>query len=170
MTGRAARQLSPLSWLGIPAVAAGLAAVLLAAPIQLGGLRLPEPVFAAAPAFAWALLRPSSAAPFVVLASGLFLDLLWGSPLGLWGGSLLVIYAGGLIGRRFLVGQPGPVLFAWWAGLVTAAFGAAWVLAALDARAMPAPFPVLWQLVATLALYPVAAYLIDRYADEARRL
>lgn len=170
MTGRAARPLSPLRWLGLPAVGAAAIAVLFATPLQVADLRLPEPVFAAAPAFAWALLRPSAAAPFVVLASGVFLDLLWGSALGLWGASLLVIYAGGLIGRRFLVGQPGPVLFAWWAGLVTAAIAGAWLLTMLAAHTMPAVFPVVWQLVATLALFPVAAYLIDRYADEARRL
>ncbi len=47
-------------------------------------LQLPEPVFPMAPAFAWAMIRPSVLAPLVLLVMGLFLDLLWGGPIGLW--------------------------------------------------------------------------------------
>lgn len=170
MTGRAARPLSAWRWLGLPALAAAAAAVLLSIPLQIAGLRLPEPVFAAALAFAWPLIRPSILAPFAVLASGVFLDLLWGSPIGLWGFSLLAIYVGALAARSLVVGQPTPVVFAWWAGLVTAAFVSAGLLTMLGSGTLLQPWPVLWQLVATLALFPVATYLIDRYADEARRL
>lgn len=170
MTGRAARPLHAWRWLGLPAAAAAGATLLASVPLQVAGLRLPEPVFAAVLAFAWPLIRPSILAPFAVLASGLFLDLWWGSPLGLWAFSLLAIYVGALAARSLVVGQPTPVIFAWWLGLVVAAFTCAALLTMLGTATLLQPWPVVWQLVATLALFPVATYLIDRYADEARRL
>ena len=88
-----ARPLHPGRWLGVPALMCVLATIVFAAPIRIYGLQLPEPVFAMVPAFAWALIRPSILAPFALLTLGLFLDIFWGGPSGLWALSLLVAYA-----------------------------------------------------------------------------
>lgn len=170
MNNRAARPLAAWRWLGLPILFACAFTVLFAVPLSIAGLRLPEPVMAAALAFAWPLIRPSVLAPFAVVVCGLFLDLFWGSPFGFWGLTLLVVYVGALLARKLLVGQPGAVMFAWWGGLVTAAFACAYLLQTLSTATRVSVWPVLWQLVATVALFPVAAYLVDRYADEARRL
>lgn len=170
MTARAARPLSGWRWLGLPALACVAGTLLLAVPLRFGGFSLPEPVFAMAPAFAWALIRPSVAAPFVVLSLGLFLDLLWGSALGLWGLSLVLAYGGALVGRKLVLGQSRPVLFAWYAGLTATAFLCAWLVSTIDTGVMPDVTATLWQTAATVALYPLADYVLGLFEDEARRL
>src|SRR4051812_24951768 len=102
MSLSSARPLDPWRWLVAPLLIALLASVAFAAPIRIFGMRLPEPVFALVPTFAWAVIRPAVLAPFLVLAMGLFLDLFWGSPLGLWGLSLLVAYGGALFSRSMM--------------------------------------------------------------------
>ena len=105
MSMRGARPLHPARWLGIPLLTCVGATIVFAAPIRIWGLQLPEPVFAMVPAFAWALIRPSILAPFALLLLGLFLDLFWGTPFGLWGVSLLVVYSAALMGRSLIAGQ-----------------------------------------------------------------
>ena len=89
----AAIELAQLVWAIPIAIVAGVAVTLsrlLAAvivfgvPFRLWGLRLPEPIFPLAVVFAWGVIRPSVLAPFGVLLMGLFLDVYWGGPLGLW--------------------------------------------------------------------------------------
>ena len=89
-SSRAARPLSPGAWLLLPALVVAVAAFLLTVPLRVAGFGLPEPVFAIGLAFAWARIRPSALAPMVLLSLGLFLDLLWGAPMGLWPLSLLL--------------------------------------------------------------------------------
>ena len=86
--------------------------MLLGTPFRVFGLRLPEPVFPMVLAFAWAVIRPSMIAPFVLLALGLFLDLYWGGPFGLWALALLAAYAMVLLGvRSIMSGQSRLVLW-----------------------------------------------------------
>jgi rod shape-determining protein MreD len=74
------RPLEPWRWLGVPALVAVVATIVFAIPIKVFGLQLPEPVFPMVLAFAWAVIRPSVIAPFVLMLLGLFLDLFWGGP------------------------------------------------------------------------------------------
>src|SRR5690606_27819707 len=92
-------QLEPLRWLGGPFMACIVATLVLAVPLRLFGFRLPEPVFAFIPAFAWAVIRPSVLGPLLLLLLGLFLDLFWGGSLGLWAVSLVAAYGLTLITR-----------------------------------------------------------------------
>jgi rod shape-determining protein MreD len=119
-----ARPLHPGRWLGVPALFCVLATIAFAAPIRIYGLQLPEPVFAMVPAFAWALIRPSILAPFAMLLLGLFLDMFWGGPTGLWGLSLLVAYATALIARNMMTGQSRPMMWAWFGGVTAVAMAA----------------------------------------------
>ena len=110
-----ARPLAPWRWIGVPLVQCLILTVLFSLPFRPFGLSLPEPIFPMVPAFAWAVIRHSMLAPAGVLLMGLFLDILWGAPMGLWALSLLLVYGAALIGRSMMAGQSFPVMWAWYA-------------------------------------------------------
>ncbi len=160
-----ARPLDPWRWIGAPALACLGATVVFAIPLRVFGLQLPEPVFPVIAAFAWAVIRPSVLAPFVILFMGLFLDLFWGGPVGLWALSLLIGYAGVLAMRNMMTGQSRPIMWGWFAGICGLTLLAGYLFTMLDARGAPSALAVFWQLLATALLYPFAHRLIDRFED-----
>ena len=162
---QAARPLDPWRWLGAPALACVVATVVLAIPFRVFGLQLPQPVFPMILAFAWALIRPSVLAPFVLLLLGLFLDAYWGGPLGLWGVSLLAAYAVVLSARSIMTGQSRGMRQLWFCAATGLAMLSGFLLTALDSVAMPNLVSVFWQFLATSLLYPFAHRLIDRFED-----
>lgn len=166
---RAARPLNPATWLLAPALALALASFLLAVPLRLWGLRLPEPVLGVGLAFAWALARPSVLAPFAVLAVGLWLDLLWGAALGMWGLSLLLAYAGVAATRPLISGQARMVVWAWYAGAVAIALGAAYLFTMLDVLVRPSLAAAASQAAFTVLLYPVVERLAERLDETEAR-
>jgi rod shape-determining protein MreD len=149
----------------VPALLCTGATILLAAPIQLFGLRLPEPIFPMVCAFGWAVIRPSILAPVVLLVLGLFLDVYWGGALGLWAVALLVAYAVTLAMRNMMTGQSRPMMWAWYAGMTVVAMMTGYLITMLDVKAAPSVVGVIWQLLATAILYPFAHRLIDRFED-----
>lgn len=159
------RALNPGRWLGVPMLLCIVATILFAAPIRIWGLQLPEPVFAMVPAFAWAMIRPSILAPFALLILGLFLDIFWGGPTGLWGLSLLVAYAMVLILRNAMTGQSRPMMWAWFAGVTAVAMTGGFLFTMLDSLAMPSLLAVFWQFLVTALLFPFAHRLVDRFED-----
>jgi rod shape-determining protein MreD len=159
------RALNPGRWLGVPMLMCVVATIVFAAPIRIWGLQLPEPVFAMVPAFAWAMIRPSILAPFAILLLGLFLDIFWGGPTGLWGLSLLVAYAMVLILRNMMTGQSRPMMWVWFAGVSAVAMTAAFLFTMLDSLAMPSLLAVFWQFLVTALLFPFAHRLVDRFED-----
>jgi rod shape-determining protein MreD len=165
MSLSSARPLDPWRWLGAPLLMALVATVVFAAPIRIFGLPLPEPVFALAPTFAWAVIRPAVLAPFLVLLMGLFLDLFWGGPLGLWGLSLLIAYGVSLFSRSMMTGQSRAMMLVWYATVCAFALVAGYLMTMLDSLAAPSLLAVFWQFLATLTLFPFANRLIDRFDD-----
>ncbi|HEX3406028.1 MAG TPA: hypothetical protein VHS81_02225 [Caulobacteraceae bacterium] len=161
----AARPMNPVGWLGLPLFAAILATVLLATPIRFFGLALPEPVFPLALAFAWALIRPSVLPPFALLLLGLFLDVFWGGPQGLWPLCLLAAYASVLAVRRLVTGHEFLVVGLWYAFSTAVAFGLGFALMTMAAGQPPNLLALGWQYLATLILFPFAHRLIERYED-----
>jgi rod shape-determining protein MreD len=157
--------MDPWRWIGVPVLLCVGGTVILATPVRLWGLQAPEPVFAMAPVFGWAMLRPTMAAPFAVLALGLFLDLFWGGPMGLWALSLLVAYGAVFSVRTLLIGQSQLMMAVWYGATCSLAFGAATLFTILDVNEAPDPLAVLWQMLATVVLYPFASRLIDRFED-----
>jgi rod shape-determining protein MreD len=162
---RAARPLNPWVWLVTPALVCMGATLIFAMPLRLFGLGLPEPVFGLVLAFAWPVIRPAALAPLVLLAYGLFTDLYWGAPTGLWVLSLLAVYAGVLAVRGLMQGQSWQVMWLWFAAFTAVAMGAASFLATLASLNFPNVFGVFWQFLATAALYPFAHRLIERFED-----
>ena len=159
------RPLDPWHWLGWPTLLCLGASVVFAVPLRVYGYQLPEPVFPLAPAFAWAVIRPSILAPMVLLALGLFLDLLWGGSMGLWAVSILVAYAMVLACRTMLTGQSRVVMWSWFAFMVFTALLTGYILTTLDLGQPPSLMATFWQFLPTALLYPFAHRLIDRFED-----
>jgi rod shape-determining protein MreD len=157
--------LQPWRWIGLPALAAVGATVLLAAPFRIFGVGLPQPLFPVVLAFSWAVIRPSLLGPLALLIIGIFYDLLWGGPLGLWALALIAAYGLALGGRSLMAGQGGVVMGAWYGAACCLALGTAYLFATLVAHAQPSILAVIWQLLWTVALYPIAYRLIDRFED-----
>ena len=146
-------------------VAAAAATLVFAIPFRLFGFSLPEPVFPVALAFAWAVIRPSVLGPFALLLIGLFLDLFWGGPVGLWSLALILAYTLALFARSLMVGQSAAILFGWYLTTAGGAFGCAYFFTLLDAKLSPNALAVLWQFLITTALFPLSYMLIERFED-----
>ena len=156
---------NPLAWLVAPTVICVIASIVMATPIELFGLRPPEPVWAMAPAFAWAVIRPSVLPPLALLGLGAFQDLLWGGALGFWPLCLLTLYGFGFLARPVLSGQGFWSLFAWYVAACAGAFAIGVLLTILVSDVVPNLIGVGLQFVVTAALFPLAWRLIDAFED-----
>jgi rod shape-determining protein MreD len=76
-----------------PALMAAFAVALANLPVSFTGGILPPPLLGLAVIYFWTLLRPDLVPPVLVLAIGLFEDLLSGGQPGLWAVGYLVAYA-----------------------------------------------------------------------------
>jgi rod shape-determining protein MreD len=161
----AKRPLEPQGWLGIPLLICVLASVVLTIPIRAFNIGLPEPVLPLILAFAWAVIRPSILAPFLLILLGLFLDFLWGGPAGLWGLSLLAPYALILAVRPTLTGRGPIVMWIWYAAACLLAFAIGALITFARTSSIPNLMPLGYQALITILLYPLAAILVARYED-----
>jgi rod shape-determining protein MreD len=161
----AKQPLEPWTWLGVPFLICVVLSFVLTIPIRVFNVGLPEPVFALVPAFAWAVIRPSVLAPFMLILLGLFLDLLWGGPTGLWGLALLAAYALTFAVRPTLTGRGVVGLWIWYGVACLLAFGVGVLITLLKTGTIPSPFALAWQIFITVLLYPLAGLLIARYED-----
>jgi rod shape-determining protein MreD len=160
-----ARPLEPWRWIGVPMLQVMVATILFGVPLRVFGLQLPEPLFAMTLAFAWAVIRPSVLAPFAILILGLFLDIFWGGPLGLWAICLLIAYGVALAGRTMMAGQNRAILWLWYALVTATALVSAYLFVMLDSKSSPGLIPLAWQFLATIVLYPFSQRLIDLFED-----
>jgi rod shape-determining protein MreD len=156
---------NPVNWLAKPTLYCIVGSLLLALPVRIFGLQPPEPVFAMAPAFAWATIRPSILPPFALIALGLFQDALWGGPAGLWPLCLLTAYALAFTVRRALVGEGFWALWAWYGAVSALGFGMGVLLVSLLSGEVPSLVGVALQYAVTAALFPAAWLLAERYED-----
>jgi rod shape-determining protein MreD len=140
----AVRVVGPVQWIFIPALVALAVTIVLATPVELFGLNLPEPVIPMVLAFAWPLIRPSVTAPLLLTLLGLSLDILTYGPLGLWALALLAIWYAACCGLAFLV---------------------AYLVVTLIARNPPSLLALIGQVAPTLLLFPFADRMIERFED-----
>lgn len=161
----AVRVVGPTQWVVYPALAVIAITVVLATPVELFGLKLPEPVLPLVLAFAWPLIRPSMIAPAVLFGLGFFLDLFWGGTLGVWPLCLLSVYGVVLASRNLLAGQETQILFVWFAVCALVAFVLAYLVVTVTAGRAPSLLSLLGQVVPTLLLFPVADWMIQRFDD-----
>jgi len=161
----AVRSLEPWRWIGVPMLQVLGATILFGIPIRLWGLQLPEPVFPMAVVFAWAIIRPSVLAPLAIVLMGLFLDIFWGGPLGLWALCMLIAYGLVLGGRSMTAGQSRLALWVWYAVVTAIAMGVGFLIVAIRDHALPGAVAFGWQYLATIVLYPFSHRLIDMFED-----
>ena len=163
----AVRVVGPVQWIVSPALITVALTILLATPVKLFGLSLPEPVIPLVLAFAWPLIRPSWVAPLVLMGLGLFLDIFWGGQglLGMWALALLAVYAVVLGARTFLIGQDTAVLFVWYAAGCCLAFLVCYAVVTFKAGNMPSLLALLGQITPTLLLFPFANRMIEQFDD-----
>ncbi|KQW83946.1 hypothetical protein [Brevundimonas sp. Root1279] len=163
----AVRVVGPVQWIVIPALITVAVTIVLATPVELFGLRLPEPIIPMVLAFAWPLIRPSIIAPLVLTLLGLFLDVFLGAQgaLGMWALALLAIYAVVLGSRAFLIGQDTAVLFVWYAACCGMAFLLSYLIVTVKAGNPPSLLSLIGQVVPTLLLFPIANGMIERFDD-----
>ncbi len=159
------RPLDPWRWIVAPTLLCLAATMAFAIPFEAFGFQAPEPIFPLAPAFAWAMIRPSILAPIMLLGMGLFLDLLWGGPTGLWAVSILVGYATIMFFRSAMTGQSRRVLWGWFVAMVFVSMLTGYTITTLDAGSPPSIMATFWQFLPTSLLYPFAHRLIDRFDD-----
>ena len=157
--------LQPWSWLLAPMLVSLFATIIIATPVRFLGLALPEPVFPMTLAFAWAVIRPSILGPFLLLVSGVVLDLFWHGELGLWAFCLVTVYGLSLLVRNLMVGQSVRVLWTWYGGFTLLAFTIVFLFTASEAKAMPNLMNTAWQALVTILLFPFARRLIDTFED-----
>ncbi len=165
MGRRQTQPLQPLVWLGAPMLICIIGVILLGIPFRIFGLGLPEPVLPLVLAFSWAVIRPSVLGPLALLLTGLFVDIFWGAPMGLWAVSLLIAYFGALLTRNLMAGQSGAVLWGWYAACCALAFLVAYTAITIDGGVAPSLGATAMQYLATAAVYPLAHQLIDRFED-----
>ncbi|MDO1558228.1 hypothetical protein Q0812_02125 [Brevundimonas sp. 2R-24] len=159
------RVVGPLSWIVWPTLIALAVTIVLGTPIKLFRLSPPEPVIPLVLAFAWPLIRPSVLAPLALFAAGLFLDLFWGGPTGLWPLALLAVYGLTLFARNFIVGQERRVLFAWYVGGVLLAYLIVYVAVAVQAQNAPSVIALVFGILPTILLFPAANWMIETFDD-----
>lgn len=149
-------------------VGAALAALLtipVLAPVRIGDIAFPWPLAPLWAAFGWAWRGPSFLAAGLLLALGLWQDLLTGGPIGAWGLVYLSGY-GALLALRAaapLDTLPSPLLYA--APIIAAAAAGAWV-SRMATGAVSGQLLLSLATTAVLAPLAVRAFLVSTAAAE----
>lgn len=162
-SGMASRVIGPWEWIFLPALVTIALTVVLATPIQIFGLHLPEPVIPLVLAFVWPLVRPSYLAPLALAALGMFLDVYWMMPLGFYTLTLMVVYGVLVTVRSYVVGQDWRVVFGIYVATEIVFFAMGVILVALDTGSVVRLIGVAEQIIATTALFPLVPYMLDKY-------
>ncbi len=127
-----------------------------------------RPIFAMACVFFWSLYRPSSLPAPITALTGVLVDLLGMSPLGLWAVLLLVLQGATLASRRRLI--PRSFFLTWlvFSGLGACLFALAWAAQSLLALALLPGGPVITESLVACGLYPaLAAFFIRAHRGPA---
>jgi len=130
---------------------------LIGMPFGLPGQAELRPVYAMACVFFWSLYRPSSLPAPLVALTGLLLDLLGLSPIGLWAVLLLLLHGAILAVRRRLI--PQSFFFTWAVFSCAAALlsGLAWAAQSLLTLAVLPSLPLGVEILFAAGLYPAFA-------------
>lgn len=161
--GMAKHMIGPWDWIIAPALLSILAIFVMAAPIKIWGLVLPEPIFPLVLAFSWPLIRPSYVAPFVLALLGLFCDMFWGAPFGLYTFLLLCVYGFFLSVRSYIIGQETLVVAGIFSLTCLAFCLLGTIFVSIGAGEIPRLFGVFEQVIATSMCFPIVNYMLETY-------
>ena len=113
-------------------------------------------------AFFWSLYRPDLFGGGAAFATGLAHDALAGLPLGLTSFVLLLVRHVMVVQQRFFVTRPFPVIWCCFVLLALAVLALRWAMCCLWWGRLFAPQPLVFELLLTLAFYPLATLLLAR--------
>ncbi|MHA7872010.1 MAG: hypothetical protein ACX939_06660 [Hyphococcus sp.] len=140
----------------------GLAGVIiLALPVRFVEGAVPAPIIPLVIVFFWTIYGPDYMPPLSVFFIGVLQDLLTGGPLGLWPAVYLVTQFIVLSQRAYFIGREQKVV---WMGFAVAALGASvilWLVMSLMAGVLLPIRGLLYQMFATVMIYPVFAILFS---------
>jgi len=131
-------------------------------PVPIPGFAEVTPAMALIAVYYWTIYRPDLLPAVVVFAIGFLLDTLSGSPLGVSPLVLLGVQFAVGSQRRFFYGAT--FIVEWWGFMLIApaALGAAWMLSSLYYGAWIPLRPLGFELLLTVALYPLLTGLLGR--------
>jgi rod shape-determining protein MreD len=138
-----------------------IAAILSVVPLHVPGLAVVTPAFALMAIYHWTVYRPDLMPASGVFLVGIALDLLDGTPyVGL--SSLTFLVARGLIlvGRRRAANQPFAIVWAGFLAIAVIAIGLEWLATSALSLAALATRPFVFQILVTVAAYPIGDYLL----------
>lgn len=128
-------------------------------PLPVPGFAAIAPMLALASVFFWAIHNPGLMPPWTVFLLGLVHDILSGALLGSGTVVLLLAYGAMVAQRRFFLHKSFAVV--WW-GFIMLAIAAgfiAWLIACVFSATLVSPRSVAFQVLMTIAIYPVATWL-----------
>lgn len=128
-------------------------------PLQLPNFSQVMPWLALVAVYYWSVHRPDLMPAVAVFAVGVFHDLAAGTFLGVGAAVLLLVHAAVVSQRRFFMSRSFLVI---WFGFVVIALGAvvlAWLLNAALLEALIDPRPAMFQLLTTVAAYPLLGWV-----------
>lgn len=131
-----------------------------AVPLHIPGFDVVTPAFALMALFHWTVYRPDLLPLSGVFGLGLLLDLLSGTPFGVSALALLLARAVLLKQRGLFVDQPFPVLWGGFLVFAAATFAVQWLVISLLHGMLLGARPILFQMVLTVASFPVGSYLL----------
>ncbi len=121
-----------------------------------------RPAYAMACVFFWSLYRPASLPAPLVAATGILLDLLGLTPLGLWAVLLLLLQGSTLAARRRLAPQAFLLTWLSFSGLAALFSFFCWALQSLLSLSLLPLLPLAIQILACAGVYPALAALFIR--------
>jgi len=151
----AARNLFPLGL-------ALIALLLGATPLYLPEYGAIAPNIALMVVFYWAIYRPDLFPAALAFAVGLIQDALMGTPVGMNALLLLCVHGVVVTQRRFFQGKTFAVVWFAFSIITLGAAFVGWILAMGLAGALIAPWPGLFAMMLTVALYPFATWVLAR--------
>jgi rod shape-determining protein MreD len=154
----------------VPAATALLAIMVDALPVPAPGLESVASFSTLCVVYFWSLYRPDLFTTMVTFLTGLVYDALVGLPLGVSSLMLLLVRNLMVTQQRFFLARSFPVIWACFLLLAPAALLVRWLLVSLwFGTLFPLP-PVIVELLLTLALYPVASWLLGRIHNRIPRV
>lgn len=143
-----------------PALMAALAVAIANLPVSFSDGILPPPLLGLAVIYFWTLLRPDLVPPVLVLAIGLFEDLLSGGQPGLWAVGYLVGYAVTERQRDTFAGLAGWGVMIGFSVVVVCTTALVYVAGSLIYWRLAPLQPLLIQAIVTIILYPLMAVIL----------
>jgi len=134
-----------------------LAAIL---PLPLPHYSIMAPALPLMVIYYWSIYQPDLISHILVFSIGLLVDTFSGTPIGVYALMFLVVQGVVVANRHFLLGKSFWVL---WLGFLLVAPSAlilAWLIISALAGSLVAPLAMLFQLLATVAVFPWVAWLL----------